>query len=85
MTLTAGAVNTLVASNRPRRGPTSTTVRSAGVWREGVQRHGGGELEEADRRAGVGRLDLVDPARQFLVADQGPGHADALGEADQMR
>ena len=53
--------------------------------REGGQRQDGGDLEEADRLACVGRLQLVGHGGQGLVADQVAGQADAFGEAHQVR
>ena len=51
---------------------------------EGVESQGRGDLEKADRLAGVGGLDLVDASVQLSIADQGSGNADALGEPHQV-
>ena len=51
------------------------------ILREGVECEAGGDLEEADRLAGVGGLDLVDAPVELRLADDPAGDADALGEA----
>ena len=52
---------------------------------EGLEGQGRGDLEEADRLARIGGLDHIGQLVQRLVADQGPGDADAFGEAHQVR
>jgi len=52
---------------------------------EGQEGAGGGDLEEGDWLAGVGRLDPVEHLGERRLLDQPPGHADALGEAHQVR
>ena len=52
---------------------------------EGVEGEHGGDLEEADRRAGVGHLDLVDEPIQRRVVDEPAVDADALGRSWSVR
>ena len=56
-------------------------------WRlgEGQEGQHRGDLEEADRLALVGGLDLVDQGRKGSVGEQAAAHADALGEPHEVR
>ena len=69
MTLASGRSMTLVASSRPPR-PTSSSSMSAGMAREQQKAGGGLDLEHRDRRVAVGALAFGQRVGELRVGDQ---------------